>query len=93
MLGTLETTFHGQKTFRLVGGSLSWSETPYFHKGGPLRTDMRFVKNFTPPDFQAKYFTPLISLNFNSFSDKKHKEQVVLEKFTPLAKILHCRRQ
>ena len=54
---------------------------------------MRFVKNFTPPDFQAKDFTPLISLNFNSFSDKKHKEQVVLEKFTPLAKILHCRRQ
>ena len=37
MLGTLETTFHGKKTFRLVGGSLSWSETPYFHKGGPLR--------------------------------------------------------
>ena len=37
MLGTLETTFHGQKTFRLVGGSLSWSETHYFHKGGPLR--------------------------------------------------------
>ena len=30
-------TFHGKKTFRLVGGSLSWSETPYFHKGGPLR--------------------------------------------------------
>ena len=33
----LETTFHGRKTFRFVGGSLSWSETPYFHKGGPLR--------------------------------------------------------
>ena len=31
MLGTLETDFHGQKTYRLVGGSLSWSETPYFH--------------------------------------------------------------
>ena len=28
--------FHGQKTFSLVGRSLSWSETPYFHKGGPL---------------------------------------------------------
>ena len=27
--------FHGQKTFCLVGGSLSWSETPYFHKVGP----------------------------------------------------------
>ena len=37
MLGKLEITFYGQKTFRLVGGSLSWSETPYFHKGGPLR--------------------------------------------------------
>ena len=32
---------------------------------------MRFVKNFTPPDFQAKNFTPLISQNFNSFGDKK----------------------
>ena len=35
MLGTLETTFHGQKTIRLVRESLSWSETPYFHMGGP----------------------------------------------------------
>ena len=38
---------------------------------------MRFVKKFTPPDFQAKDFTPLISLNFNSFSEKKHKEMSV----------------
>ena len=30
--------------------------------------DMRFGKKFTPPDFQGKDFTPLISLNFNSFS-------------------------
>ena len=34
MLGTLENSFHGQKSFRLVGGSLSWSETPFFSKGG-----------------------------------------------------------
>ena len=34
-LGTFETTFFGQKTFRLGGGSQSWSETPHFHKGGP----------------------------------------------------------
>ena len=33
---------------------------------------MRFVKNFTPPDFQAKNFTPLISTNFNSFGEKPH---------------------
>ena len=31
ILGMLETIFHGQKTSCLVGGSLSWSETPYFH--------------------------------------------------------------
>ena len=37
MLGTLKTIFHSQKTFHSVGGSLSWSETPYFHKGGPLQ--------------------------------------------------------
>ena len=53
---------------------------------------MRFSKNSTPPDFQAKDFTPLISLNFNSLSDKNTKKWVFLEKFTPLAKILHCRR-
>ena len=32
---------------------------------------MRFFQNFTPPDFQAKNFTPSISPNFNSFSKKK----------------------
>ena len=35
---------------------------------------MRFVKNFTPLDFQAKNFTPSISPYFNSFSDKKMSE-------------------
>ena len=54
--------------------------------------DMEFVKNFTPSDFQEKNFTPSISLNFNGFSKKKHKKLVKMEKFTPLAKILHCRR-
>ena len=55
--------------------------------------DMKFVKKITPPDFQAKNFTPSISPNFNSFSKKKHKKLVKIEKFTPLAKILHCRQQ
>ena len=32
---------------------------------------MEFVQNFTPPDFQAKNFTPSISPNFSSFSEKK----------------------
>ena len=32
---------------------------------------MEFVKKFTPPDFQAKNFTPSISPNFNSVSGKK----------------------
>ena len=39
-----------------------------------LNSDMEFVKKFTPPDFQAKNFTPSISPNFNSFSKKKHKK-------------------
>ena len=30
--------------------------------------DMEFVKNLTPPDFQAKNFTLSFSPNFNSFS-------------------------
>ena len=36
--------------------------------------DMRFVQNFTLPDLQAKTFTPSISPNFNSFSDKNTKK-------------------
>ena len=39
-----------------------------------VNTDMRFVRNFTPPDFQAKNFTPLFSPNFNSFGDKNTKK-------------------
>ena len=39
-----------------------------------LRTHMEFVKNLTPPDFQAKNFTLSISSNFNSFSDKNTKK-------------------
>ena len=38
------------------------------------KADMKFVQNFTPPDFQVKNFTPSISPNFNSFSKKKHKK-------------------
>ena len=37
---------------------------------------MRFVEKITPPDFQAKNFTPLISQNFNSFGDKNTKKEV-----------------
>ena len=36
-------------------------------------SDMEFVKNFTPPDFQVRNFTPGFSPNLNSFSKKKHK--------------------
>ena len=38
---------------------------------------MEFVQNFTPPDFQAKNFAPSISPNFNSFSKKKHKNELL----------------
>ena len=38
------------------------------------QTDMEFVKNFTPPDLQAKNLTLSISSNFNSFSDKNTKK-------------------
>ena len=37
---------------------------------------MRFVKKFTPPDFQAKNFTPLFSPNFNSLGDNNTKKLV-----------------
>ena len=51
-----------------------------------MEADKEFVQKFTPPDNQAKNFTPSISPNFNSFSGKKHKKWVKMEKFTPLAK-------
>ena len=54
---------------------------------------MEFVQKFTLPDFRAKNFTPSISPNFNSFSDKNTKKWVKMEKFTSLTKILHRRRQ
>ena len=60
---------------------------PHLHRPGKERpplvsmvmmimemTDMEFVQNFTPPDFQAKNFTPSISPHFNSFSKKNHKK-------------------
>ena len=37
--------------------------------------DMEFVQKFTPPDFQAKNFTPSISPNFNSFSGQNTKNE------------------
>ena len=40
-------------------------------------TDMEFVQNFTPSDFQAKNLTPSISPNFNSFSKKKTPKKSV----------------
>ena len=64
---------------------LSWVNFPSL--------DMRFDQNFILSDFQANVFTPLISPHFNSFSDKNTKNWVEMEKFTPLAKILHCRPQ
>ena len=48
--------------------------------------DMIFVKKFTPPEFQAKQFTPLIPPYFKSFGDKNTKKLVKVEIFTPLAK-------
>ena len=51
-----------------------------------INADMRFVQNFTPPEFQVKTFTPSISPNFNSFSDKNTEKWVKMEKFTPLDK-------
>ena len=50
-------------------------------------------QKITLPDFQAINFTPSISPNFNSFSDKNTNKWVKMEKFATLTKILHCRRQ
>ena len=55
---------------------------------------MEFVINCTPRDFQAKNFTPSISPNFNTFSDKNVKKELNGEIYTTeVAKIFHCRWQ
>jgi len=54
---------------------------------------MRFVKNFALPDFQVKDLTPLISLNFNSFSDKNTKNACFWRNLHHWQKNLHWRRQ
>ena len=46
------------------------------------RADMRFVQNFTLPDFQATTFTLSILHYFNSFSDKTQKMSKISKHFT-----------
>ena len=60
-------------------------------KGG--RTRHGICQKIYTAGISAKTFTPSISANFNSFGDKNTKKLVKMEKFTPLAKILHCRQQ
>ena len=43
-------------------------------------SDMQFVQNFTPPDFQVKNFTPSILPNFNSFIKKTSQELRMLSR-------------
>ena len=81
------------KSTRWWGGwSWCWTQSPYLLCLVQSQT-WNLSKKSTQSDFQAKNFTPSISPNFNSFSKKKHKKWVKMEKFTPLAKILYCRRQ
>ena len=52
-------------------GLSSVIQAQYLSNPGP---DMRFVKYFTPLDFQAKNVTSLISPNFNSLGDNNTKK-------------------
>ena len=58
------------------GGQRPFETFPKIHPFWYRHPDMRFVQNFTPPDFQAKNFTPSILPNFNSYSDKNIKKWV-----------------
>ena len=51
-------------------------------------SDVEFVQNFTPPDFQAKKFTPSISPNFNSFSKKQAQKLVQVDALETLCNTL-----
>ena len=62
----------------IVSAGPCWTSWTMLDNAGPCLTmlfaDMEFVQNFTPPEFQAKTFTPSISANFNSFGDKNTKK-------------------
>ena len=57
------------------GGQRPFETFPKIHPFWYRHPDMRFVQNFTPPDFQAKNFTLSILHNFNSYSDKNTKNE------------------
>ena len=59
-----------------------------------LRRKLVFFLNISRKNKSCRHgICPKFSPNFNSFSKKKQKKIVNMEKFTLLAKILHCRRQ
>ena len=66
--GKMISTYEYREGF--IGSDAYKTYAPLKILGPGCISDMKFVKNFTPPDFQAKHFTPSISPNFNSFSDK-----------------------
>ena len=57
--------------YNCTGWFFDWSVL----KMTKYQTDMRFVKNFTLPDFRAKNLTLLILPNFNSFGDNNTKNE------------------
>ena len=58
-----------------------------------IAADMRFVKNFTRWIFRLKILHRQFHLISTVLVRKKNTKKLVkIEKFTPLAKILHCRR-
>ena len=69
------STIRGERRYAAAHGlfNVTWN-TLLLSKFYTSLPDKRFVKNFTPLDFQAKNFTPAISPNFNSFSDKNTKK-------------------
>ena len=56
------TSSSGRELTTLAPGSPKVAHNFYI-----FPADMEFVKKFTPPDFQAKIFTPSISPNFTQF--------------------------
>ena len=84
MLDTLETTFQGKKTFCLVKGSLSWSETPYFHNCAKVASEHQNVRKklfFSSSFISGSKWLRKWVLNWRFLRELKYKP--IFEQVTP----------
>ena len=71
-MGTFKALFLTQLTMANMEKGTEYTNLSVLIFGLGANQTWNLSKKFTPPDFQAKNFTPSVSPNFNSFSGKKN---------------------